>query len=89
MLQRVTELRDEHLYSQGLEWPDGDFCPICSLPIPFQMEDHSGFYCCCVKMVCNGCKSAAEKKGMVDCPFCRTPLPSNDADIWQWFRHGW
>ena len=36
-----------------------------------------------------GCKSAAEKKGMVDCPFCRTPLPSNDADIWQWFRHGW
>ncbi|EJK68666.1 hypothetical protein THAOC_10132 [Thalassiosira oceanica] len=35
--QRVAELKDEQLYSQGHERPDGDFCPICTLPIPLPM----------------------------------------------------
>jgi len=27
--------KDEQLYSQGHERPKEDFCPICTLPIPF------------------------------------------------------
>ncbi|EJK49121.1 hypothetical protein THAOC_32033 [Thalassiosira oceanica] len=36
--QRVAELKDEQLYSQGLERPEGDFCPICTLPIPLPTD---------------------------------------------------
>ena len=35
---------------------------------------------CCMKRICHGCDYAANKRGMADCPFCRTPLPDNDAD---------
>ena len=28
--QRAAELKDEQLYSQGHERPEGDFCPICA-----------------------------------------------------------
>ncbi|EJK54371.1 hypothetical protein THAOC_26007, partial [Thalassiosira oceanica] len=38
--QRVAELKDEQLYSQGLERPEGDFCPICTLPIPLPMGNN-------------------------------------------------
>ncbi|EJK44245.1 hypothetical protein THAOC_37236 [Thalassiosira oceanica] len=41
--QRVAELKDEQLYSQGLERPEGDFCPICTLPIPLPTDVHSVF----------------------------------------------
>ncbi|EJK69827.1 hypothetical protein THAOC_08880 [Thalassiosira oceanica] len=78
--QRVAEQKDEQLYSQGHERPEGDFCPICTLPIPLPMDDHSGFMVCCMKRICRGCAMAAQKRGMSDCPFCRTPLPDNDAD---------
>ena len=44
------------------------------------MDDHSLFLACCVKRICHGCNIAAQKRGMVDCPFCRTPFPVNDAD---------
>ncbi|EJK55430.1 hypothetical protein THAOC_24839 [Thalassiosira oceanica] len=37
--QRVAELKDEQLYSQGHERPEGDFCPICTLPIPRNSSD--------------------------------------------------
>ncbi|EJK77833.1 hypothetical protein THAOC_00306 [Thalassiosira oceanica] len=37
--QRVAELKDEQLYSQGHERPEGDFCPICILPIPKEGSD--------------------------------------------------
>ena len=77
---RVAELKDEQLYSQGLERPEGHFCPICTLPIPLPMDDHSGFMECCMKTICFGCHVAAKKRGMDDCPFCRTPLPENEAD---------
>ena len=78
--QRATELKDERLYSQGHERPEGDFCPICTLPIPFPMCAHSGLMVCCMKTVCKGCHVATRVRGMFDCPFCRTRLPDNEAD---------
>ena len=78
--QRAAELKDEQLYSQGLERPEGDFCPICTLLIPFPMDEHSVLKGCCMKLICNGCDFAAAKRGMSDCPFCRTAIPDNDAD---------
>ncbi|EJK57632.1 hypothetical protein THAOC_22302 [Thalassiosira oceanica] len=79
--QRAAELKDEQLYSQGLERAAGDFCPICTLPIPLPMYEHSFFKACCMKQICKGCAMAAQKRGMFDCAFCRTPLPDNDADM--------
>ncbi|EJK44965.1 hypothetical protein THAOC_36455 [Thalassiosira oceanica] len=79
--QRATELKDEQLYGQGHERPEEDFCPICTLPIPLPMDEHSGFNACCMKRICKGCHFAAEKRGIRDCPFCRTPLPDSDADL--------
>ncbi|EJK51202.1 hypothetical protein THAOC_29647, partial [Thalassiosira oceanica] len=78
--QRAAELKDEMLYSQGLERPESDFCPICTLPIPFHMYDHSVFNACCMKQICDGCNLAAQKRGMRDCAFCRSTYPGNDAD---------
>ena len=77
--RRVAELKDERLYGLGHERPEGDFCPICTLPIPLPLHDHAGFNACCMKMICHGCIFAAEKRGMHDCPFCRTNRPVNDA----------
>ena len=78
--KQPAELEDEKLYSQGHERPEGDFCPICTLPIPLPMAAHSVFVVCCMKTICNGCNIAAQKRGMADCPFCRTRYPDNDAD---------
>ncbi|EJK78034.1 hypothetical protein THAOC_00092 [Thalassiosira oceanica] len=65
--QRAAELKDEQLYGQGHERPEGHFCPICTLPISLPMEDHSVFNACCMKLICNGCAMAAKKRGMFDC----------------------
>ena len=78
--QRAAQLKDEQLYSQGHERPEGDFCPICTLPIPLSMQEHSAFMACCMKRICNGCDMAAKKRGMFDCPFCRAPRPDSDTD---------
>ncbi|EJK59797.1 hypothetical protein THAOC_19939, partial [Thalassiosira oceanica] len=78
--QRAAELKDEKLYGQGHERPERDSCPICTLPIPLPMYEHSIFEVCCMKRICRGCDSAAQKRGMDDCAFCRTPCPDNDAD---------
>ena len=78
--QRAAELKDENLFSQGHERPEGHFCPICTLPIPLPMGNHSFFQACCMKRICHGCAMAVEKRGMRDCAFCRTPMPHNDAD---------
>ena len=75
--QRAAELKDEQLYRQGHDRPEGDFCPICTLPIPLPMGQHSGFRVCCMKKICNGCNVAAQKMDMSDCAFCRTPLPGD------------
>ena len=79
--QRAAELEDDELYSQGHERLEGDFCPICTLPIPLPLQHHSVFNCCCMKLICDGCNTAAKKRGMNDCPFCRTPYPNNDGDM--------
>ena len=78
--KRAAELKDEQLYSQGHERPEEDFCPICTLAIPFPINEHSVFKACCMKTICHGCDFAAQKRGMEDCPFCRTPCPENEAD---------
>ena len=79
--QRAAEIKDEQLYSQGLERPEGDFCPICTLPIPLPKDVHSVFEVCCMKRICKGCAVVTQKRGMHDCPFCRTPLPDNEVDV--------
>jgi len=79
--KRATELKGEQLYSQGHERPEGDFCPICTLPIPLPTDDHSGFMVCCMKSICRGCDFAAKKRGTNGCPFCRTPFADNEADV--------
>ena len=77
--QRVAELKDEQLYGQGHQRPERDFCPICTLPIPLE-DEPGGFKLCCSKRICAGCVLAAQRSGILDCPFCRTPLPATDAD---------
>ena len=57
-----------------------DFCSICTLPIPLHVHENSYFKDCCMKLICFGCAIAAGKRGMFDCPFCRTPDSDNDAD---------
>ncbi|EJK57479.1 hypothetical protein THAOC_22469 [Thalassiosira oceanica] len=79
--QRVAELKDEELYGQGHERPEGDFCPICTLPIPLPMGDHSGINACCMKRVCHGCILAAQNRGMFECPFCRTPTTQDNTSL--------
>ena len=75
----AAELKDERLYGLGHERPEGDFCPICTLPIPLRMEQHSMFNICCMKRVCNGCCVAMKLRGMGGiCPFCRTPAPKDN-----------
>ena len=78
--KRAAELKDEQLYSQGHERPEGDFCPICTLPIPFPVWRHSVPSACCMKSICSGCYFSAKKRGMSDCAFCRTHYPNNEAD---------
>ena len=78
--QRAAELKDERLYSQGHERLEGDFCPICTQPVPMPTNKHSGFHPCCMKRVCHGCALAATKRGIDDkCAFCRTPRPEGNA----------
>ena len=76
--QRASELEDEQLYNQGHGRPEGDFCPICTLPIQLPMNEYSAFNICCMKRICYGCDLAYQKRGMHDCPFCRTPLKAQN-----------
>ena len=77
--ERAAQLKDEKLYGQGHERTESEFCPLCLLAVPFPTQDHSKFYACCMKRVCNGCCLAAGKTGLGEiCPFCRTPSPGND-----------
>ena len=62
------------LMKKGRTRSEEDDCPICSLPIPLDARQ-SMFKACCMKKVCSGCILEALKRGMNDCPFCRTPTP--------------
>ena len=66
--------------ASGHERPEGDGCPICFLLIELPVDAHSKMNACCMKRVCDGCILAARQRGINDiCPFCRTPLPADDA----------
>ena len=68
------------LMASGHERPEGDACSICFLLIEMPVAAHSKINTCCMKRLCNGCILAASLRGMNDrCPFCRTPLPTDDA----------
>ena len=75
----AQELKDEQLYSQGLERMEGDFCPICTLAIPLPVTHNSLVMPCCQKRICQGCHGIALKRDMDSCAFCRTPMPKNSA----------
>lgn len=80
--KRAAEIKDEKLYGQGHERVEADFCPICYLAIPFPMEENATFRSCCMKLVCNGCILAVDKKGLGNiCPFCRTTAPKTAVGI--------
>jgi len=72
----------QRLMTSGLERPEGDRCTICFDLIELPVGQHSKMNACCMKRVCNGCGLAARQRGMFDrCPFCRTPLPHDDASM--------
>ncbi|EJK77210.1 hypothetical protein THAOC_00971 [Thalassiosira oceanica] len=79
-----TAARDlqQRLMASGHERPEGDACPICFDLIEFPVGHHSEINVCCMKRVCDGCILAAMQRGLYGrCPFCRTPLPADDASI--------
>mmetsp|Transcript_24739 Transcript_24739/g.58698 ORF Transcript_24739/g.58698 Transcript_24739/m.58698 type:complete len:303 (+) Transcript_24739:190-1098(+) len=78
--QRAAELKDDQKYIQGHARPEVDFCPICTLPIPLPVHENAKWNVCCMKLICQGCNLAARKRRMVNCLYCRTPSPKNDAD---------
>ena len=64
------------LMKKGLTRSEAEDCPICQLPLPLDAKQ-SSLRECCMKTVCNGCCLAAAKRGMRDCPFCRTIAPDD------------
>ena len=79
--KRAAELKDEKLYGQGHERTEFDFCPLCYLATPLPITKHAKLYFCCMKLVCNGCLSAAIIRGLNNvCPFCRAPIPTSEAE---------
>ncbi len=76
--ERAAELRDEILFKQPKSSHLGD-CPICSLPMPIEVEKTTS-YSCCSKLVCMGCgvfdfeRQSRENAQVMKCPFCRHSL---------------
>ena len=70
----------QQLMANGHERAEGDACEICFLLTELPVNKHAKRNVCCMKRLCNGCVLAACQRGMNDiCPFCRTPLPTDDA----------
>ena len=69
----------ERLLDEGHERNEGDLCTICYLYVGLPVHEHAMIKACCMKLVCNGCILAAQRRGLRGCPFCRTPTPRNDA----------
>ena len=67
------------LFTKGRERSADDECPICSRLLPLNRGE-STLNMCCMKTLCNGCNLAAKKRGICDCPFCRTRLPDPGDD---------
>ena len=82
--KRAAELRDELLFRQPESTHMGD-CPICSLPLPLEIEKAVAMTCCS-KIVCRGCDVANkirenEMRLGRSCPFCREPVPKTDEGL--------
>ena len=82
--KRAAELRDELLFKQPESTHLGD-CPICSLPLPLDIEKSVAMNCCS-KVICDGCDCANQIREMEmrltpSCPFCRDPAPDTDEEI--------
>ena len=71
----VASGRQLVLMTKGRERTEENECPICNLLLPVG-AGHSCIQACCIKLLCNGCILASEKRGMRGCPFCRTPTPN-------------
>ena len=70
------------LMSSGHEQTEGNACPICFLQFEQPILQHSKLKVCCMKRVCDGCILAARQRGIGgSCPFCRTPIPEDDATM--------
>ena len=73
---------EQQLMESGHERPEGDRCSICFLLIEVPVRKRSKTNVCCMKRVCNGCFLAAQQRGVYgSCPFCRTPLPADNASM--------
>ena len=77
--RRMAELHEEQLFKEV----EPEDCPICFQPMPIDAGQTS-FMICCGKDVCNGCiydmemsKEGKNKKGLLLCPYCRTPKAKN------------
>ena len=68
------------LMKKGRTRSEEDDCPICQLPLPLD-DRQAKFKVCCMTKVCNGCILAARKRGMRDCPFCRSPPPKGNSQV--------
>ena len=72
----------ERLMASGHERPEEDRCPICFDLIELPISKNSRMNTCCMKRVCKGCVLAARQRGLlVQCPFCRTPVPTDEASL--------
>ena len=81
--KRAAEVRDELLFKQPESTHMGD-CPICSVPLPLNIEKSMMYVCCC-KVICGGCENANQNREMEmglqpTCPFCRKSLPDTDEE---------
>ena len=81
--KRAAELREELLFKQPESNHMGD-CPICSLPLPYDISK-STMYNCCSKFICDGCAHAnlireIEMRLQRSCPFCREPTAITEED---------
>ena len=73
-------MQRQRLMAMGHERAECDFCSICFLLVEHPTGQHSLMKVCCMKRVCTGCILAARQRDINDkCPFCRTPLPHDEA----------
>ena len=75
--KRAAELYDEKLFKEP---PSSEDCPICFLPLLFDMHE-STFCSCCGKIICTGCDYTMTESGAkIICAYCRTPPAKSDEE---------
>ena len=74
--KRAAELHDEKLFKEV----EPEECPICMLPLPFDIRG-TIFHSCCGKVICKGCiRAMFMSEGKDICPFCRAPHNISDEE---------